>query len=85
MDGPIRLTDAAVERMKPPASGRREVFDAVVPGLSVRITSTGVRSWALRYRIQGESRQVRETIGRVGVVSLTDARERARAVLALAA
>ena len=35
---------------------RIEYFDAVVPGLSLRITSDGVKTWSLRYRHHGRRR-----------------------------
>ena len=37
----LKLTQAAVERLKPPASGRIEVWDSQLPGFGLRISETG--------------------------------------------
>jgi integrase len=68
-----------VASLRAPAVGRIEVFDAVVPGLSVRITDRGVKSWSCRYRHHGRTRRV--TLGRVSAVGLSEARDRARDLL----
>jgi hypothetical protein len=44
----VNLTTIGVERAKPPKSGRRELWDSVVPGLYTRITDKGLKpmlSW----------------------------------------
>lgn len=71
-----RLTAVAVEKLLPPESGRREVYDAEVPGLTLRISATGVKSWSLTYRVHGHPRRL--TLGCYPGVSLKLARERAR-------
>ncbi len=72
-----RLTEAAVSRFKAPPAGRREEhYDSVVPGLALRVTDKGRKSWSYLFRING--RQRRLTIGRYPQVSLVDAREEAR-------
>jgi integrase len=68
-----------VASLRAPAVGRIEVFDAVVPGLSVRITDRGVKSWSCRYRHHGRTRRV--TLGRLTAVGLSEARARARDLL----
>jgi hypothetical protein len=41
-----RLTDQFVERVAPPAGGRRvEYFDAAFPALSLRVSQYGHKSW----------------------------------------
>ena len=55
------LTAAAVQRIKPPAKGQVEHFDAVLPGFALRVTSKGHKSWVLFYRVHGKQR--RQTIG----------------------
>jgi hypothetical protein len=56
-----KLTDLFVERAKPPARGRVEYFDAAFPGLALRITDNGGKSWCAFYRFKGRLR--RFTIG----------------------
>ena len=66
-----------------PAETRREYFDRVVTGLALRVAPTGTKSWVLLYR-QGR-RLRRWTLGRYPMLSLADARDRARAGLRTAA
>jgi hypothetical protein len=40
--GKARLTELAVAKLSPPATGRTEVFDAALPGFGVRVTSSGI-------------------------------------------
>src|SRR4029077_19696517 len=60
-----RLTDLFVERAKPPARGRVEYFDAAFPGLALRITENGGKSWCAFYRFSGRLRRV--AVGRLSV------------------
>jgi integrase len=54
-----KLTDLFVERVRPPARGRRiEYFDAAFGGLALRVTDTGHKSWCLYYRINGRQRRL---------------------------
>lgn len=48
------------------------------PGLSLRVTPDGIKTWALRYRRQADAKQRRLVIGTYPAVTLKDARERAR-------
>ena len=46
----VKLNARGVEKLK--AGARRlDVWDTVVPGLGLRITPGGAKSWCLRYRI----------------------------------
>ncbi len=72
-----RLTDAGLQRIKRPAEGRLEVWDALAPGLAARIGSRKT-AWIVMYRLAG--RQRRMTIGSFPALSVADARERAREV-----
>jgi integrase len=76
----IKLTDAAVSRIKPPPSGRDEYSDSVLPGFRLRVTETGIKSFSLVTRY-GDN-QVRVNCGRFPVVSLAEARQAARDALA---
>jgi integrase len=76
-----RLSELMLARVAPPRTGRLELADAALPGLSLRITPDGTRTFALRYRVEGQQR--RFTIGRYDPdnLNLVAARERARDAL----
>ncbi|NJL73325.1 MAG: integrase arm-type DNA-binding domain-containing protein [Candidatus Competibacteraceae bacterium] len=73
------FTVAMVERISPPPSGHVEYWDTVVPGLLLRVSFTGTKSYQVMTRVAGK--RVRVTLGRAGVLKLAEAREKARAVL----
>jgi integrase len=74
----VKLTARTVDSLKPTGT-RVEYFDAEVPGLSLRVTPTGVKSWTVLYRHRQRLR--RHTLGTTAVLSLAEAREQARDVL----
>jgi integrase len=74
-----KLTDLFVERAKPPARGRIEYFDAAFPGLALRITDNGGKSWCAFYRFNGRLR--RFTIGHYPAIKPAQARKEAAAAL----
>src|SRR6476646_8199389 len=74
-----KLTDLFVERATVPACGRTEYFDAGFPGLSLRVTDKGVKSWSLFYRFHGRLR--RFTIGPYPAIKPAQARREATAAL----
>lgn len=76
-----KLTEISVERMKPPATGRVQIADAVITGLWLRVTANGAKSWSVTYRPRGATTMKRVTIGRWPAVSVKDARDLARDVL----
>ena len=84
-----RLTDLAVDRLKPPTAGRLDVFDSVLPGFGVRVSATGRRTWFVMYRHNG--RQVRQALGEAhrqndptgAGVTLAQARDAARKAMSL--
>jgi len=55
---------------------RTEIYDTVVSGFILRVTEKGHKSYALRYWYDGQSKQI--TIGKVGDISLGEARDVAR-------
>ena len=57
-----------------------QVMDAQEPGFGVRVTETGHKTWILRTRFPGSSSASRREIGNVTDMTLTDAREKARAL-----
>src|SRR5271166_2044670 len=67
-----KLTDLFVERAPVPMGGRIEYFDAGFPGLALRVTENGRKSWSLFYRFNGRLR--RFTIGRYPAIKPAQAR-----------
>ena len=76
-----QLTDTGVRKLAPPASGRLEIYDALVPWMAVRVTPNGHKSFVARARIKGQDRPIRYTIGPASLLTVADARQRARDVL----
>lgn len=74
---PRNLSPQFIRAMEPPASGNRVEWDTQERGLGVRITAGGHRAFVLRYVVQGRERRM--TIGDFPTLSLTTAREIARA------
>jgi integrase len=78
-----RLTDEKIAALGPAPAGKRlDIFDTVLPGLVVRVTDKGVKSFAVRYR--HGSRTLRYTIGKTPPLKLKKAREIAHPLLATA-
>ncbi|MEH2517540.1 integrase [Bradyrhizobium sp. AZCC 1610] len=74
-----RLTDVFLKTVKTPAGAQRtEYHDSEVPGLILRVTDKGGKTFSFHYKIVGTKKNVRVTIGPYPEVSLEDARERAR-------
>ena len=73
----MALTWKAIEAMKPDRIGPYRVPDARAKGLALRVATTGGKTWDLSYRVKGSSKVKRLSLGRVGDVSLEEARERA--------
>lgn len=72
-----------LDRLNPPKAGRVEFWDSHQPGLCLRVSATGAKSWVVMYRVGG--RQVRETLGTLAQIPKVDeARRRALASLAKA-
>jgi integrase len=83
-----KLTDATIRNVKPPAKGQRlELFDSLTPGLSLRVTDKGAKSWSLLLRVGPKhARRLRRlTLGDARVITLAQARAQAREALTLAA
>jgi hypothetical protein len=80
MGNAINLTDIRVATLKPPAVGQTEIGDGKVPGLRIRVSASGSKSFIVRKRV-GEKIKV-ITLGRYGPrLGLTEARKRARNIL----
>lgn len=71
------LTAAAVDKLKPPASGQTDHFDGSHPGLALRISYGGRKSWTYHYRLYGKQRRL--TLGTYPAMTLSEARDAWRA------
>jgi integrase len=69
------LTAHFVEKAKPAAT-RQEIVDAAAPGLRLVVQPSGSKSWAYRYSFGRRHRKL--TLGPFPMVTLSDAREKAR-------
>ena len=74
----MRLTDISIKALKAPEKGAVVYPDAVITGFGVRVSEGGTKSFVLTH---GKLRK-RETIGRVGILDLKDARSAAKKLLA---
>ena len=74
----MRLTDISIRHLDSPEKGQILYRDDVLKGFAVRVSQGGTKSFVLMY---GRTRKVL-TLGRVGVISLSDARTEAKRILA---
>jgi integrase len=75
------LTERGIAALKP-KPGRYDAWDALVPGLAVRVSEAGHKSFVLVARYPGRKNPTRKAIADVGAITLAGAREQARAWLA---
>src|SRR5206468_5285822 len=75
----IKFNEKKLQSMKAVAK-RLQVFDAGQPGLCLRVTPDGTKSFSVVYKVGG--RMKRLTLGKYPAVTLADARKRTRAALA---
>lgn len=74
-----KLTPKSINAL-PPATGKRyEVHDTLLPGLHLRVSATGGKVFYISKRVNGCMKRIR--IGAHPIVSLADAREKARGIL----
>jgi integrase len=71
------LTDSFCKSEKPPAGGRLDYTDLRCGGLTFRISSKGVRTWAFRFKDPNTGASLRATIGTYPDIGLSDARTEA--------
>ena len=74
-----RLTPKTIDALPPAVNKRYEVHDQLLPGLHVRVSATGRKVFYLSKRIDGRMR--RKRLGEYPIVSLADARDKARDIL----
>ena len=72
-----RLTDTLASSAKP-RSVLYEITDIGEPGLRLRVSPHGTKTFTLRYRFEGSPR--REVLGRFGEINVEQARDRAREI-----
>ena len=78
------LTEASIGKLTRAPKGKRvEYFDALQPGLALRVSESGGKSWSVFYRIEG-GRNRRSTLGRWPAMGVKAAREAAAKIKALA-
>jgi integrase len=73
-----RLTKTTVDGLRPLDRDRFE-WDSSLPGFGVRVMPSGAKTYQVQYRMGGRTRRM--SLGRHGVVTVEEARRRAREVL----
>lgn len=74
----MRLTEIVIKNFRPPTSGQVTYTDDSLPGFGVRVSCGGVKTFVLVY---GRNRK-RVTVGRYPIIGLSDARAKAKEMLA---
>lgn len=74
-----RLTNLRVDRAKLPPSGQAFVWCSQDRGFGVRLNASGTRTFVVQGRVEGRERRI--SIGRCGVFTVDQARDRAREIL----
>jgi Arm DNA-binding domain/Phage integrase, N-terminal SAM-like domain len=72
------LSDRTVAALKAPERGQRDYADEALPGFAVRVSQGGSKTFTLTF---GSPRK-RVTLGRYPIITLAQAREKARQLLA---
>lgn len=75
----VKFTDRWIKGVKSPKTERLDFVDAYCPGLYLRVSSKGIRSFSIVARQDGKLRRI--TIGRFPRWSVAQAREEAQRVL----
>jgi len=70
--GKRNLTDRALKALK------ADAMDSVIPGLGIRVSPLGVKTFVLIARYPGSTNPTRRAIGRYGAIDLAMARQTAR-------
>jgi hypothetical protein len=77
----LKLTERAVSRLKPPASGKLDVWDLTLPAFGLQLRASGRRSWIIAVRRPGKSTTSRIKIGDPATMPLAEAQDRARELM----
>ncbi len=73
-----RLTDTGIANLNPPAAGRLEIWDALVPGLGLRV---GARRKTFVVMARAEGRLRRVSLGVFPGMGVAEARKKAREII----
>ena len=74
----FNFTAARLADLRPPKVGEATYHDTGVDGLCIRMRATGAASYIIRYRLPGDNRSKRITLGTVGMMSIAAARTAAQ-------
>ncbi len=74
-----QLTPKLLDSLKPATGKRYEVRDTLLAGLLVRVSKRGSKIWYVMPRVTGKPKRIK--IGSYPILSLADAREKARSLL----
>jgi integrase len=74
----LHITDLSIKALRLPETGAKTYFDDSLAGFGVRVSQGGTKSYIL---IHGKAR-TRVPLGRVGIITLKQARDKARDILA---
>lgn len=73
------MTTRWVETLRPPAISQVDYFDEKQPGLVLRISNGGRKTWCVLYRVRGRSKKRRLTLAAYPTLTLAEARDLAKA------
>ena len=77
----VGLTDAKIKGLKAPPTGQAEYPDSLVPGLRLRVGSSGAKTFILRKRVGGRARNLTLERYHEKRFTLADARKKARGLI----
>lgn len=77
----VSMSSLWLKRLQPKTATQIDYFDQKQSGLGLRVGKTGTMTWFAMYRVKGDRKKRRYTIGRYPTISLSDAREEARKLL----
>ena len=75
------INDAYLRTVRPPETGRLEIWDTRTNGLVIRITPTGAMTWSVRART-ADGKKTRPALGTWPALGVAAARKAATAALA---
>jgi integrase len=71
-----------IDAVKPPKTGRKEVWDGDLPGFGLRVYYTGKKVYIAKYRLRDDGKHQLMTLGDAKVLTIAQARTAYKAVLA---